>query len=319
MIVEPRAMRDAFLERIWRAMADEAKLFFVSADFGSPVLDRIRGDFPKRYVNVGIAEQNLVNVSAGLALEGFKVFAYAIAPFVTLRCYEQIRVNLALLSVIRPMNVTLIGVGAGYSYTVSGPTHQCFEDITVMRALPNVRVLSPADHLAAARLFDYCAAGGVNYLRLDAQVLPVVYPAEGPALDLGFHVHRRGRSVCLLATGFMLHTALQVAADLALLGHEVGVVDLFNLSEFASEELRRFLAAYSGIVTLEEGFSGRGGLDALMFSFLSQNSHVRMLAIGVPAQYRFALGGRTELHEQAGIGPNAVLGKIQDFIVNISV
>ena len=145
MPVKPRAMRDALLERIHFAMASDRDIFLVSADFGSPVLDRIRGDYPTRFVNVGVAEQNLINISAGLALEGYKVFCYAIAPFITMRCFEQIRVSLALLSKIRPMNVNLIGVGAGYSYVVSGPTHQCYEDITLMRALPNFQVMSPAD------------------------------------------------------------------------------------------------------------------------------------------------------------------------------
>ena len=107
-------------------MKTDEIIFFVSADFGSPVLDDIRADFPDRFLNVGIAEQNLINVSAGLALEGFTVFAYAIAPFITMRCFEQLRVNLALLSEVRDMNVNLIGVGAGYSYVVSGPTHQCY-------------------------------------------------------------------------------------------------------------------------------------------------------------------------------------------------
>ena len=115
MTNKPIAMRDALLERIWKSMGSDQKIFFLSADFGSPVLDKIRADFPDRFINVGVAEQNLINVAAGLALEGYKVFAYAIAPFITMRCCEQIRVNLALLSSVRKMNVNLIGVGAGYS------------------------------------------------------------------------------------------------------------------------------------------------------------------------------------------------------------
>ena len=98
MSIKPLAMRDAFLERIWREMAEDNKIFLTSADFGSPVLDKIRADFPDQFVNVGIAEQNLINVSAGLALEGYTVFAYAIAPFITMRCYEQIRVCLLYTS-----------------------------------------------------------------------------------------------------------------------------------------------------------------------------------------------------------------------------
>ncbi|MGA0345618.1 MAG: hypothetical protein ACO3N9_03645 [Alphaproteobacteria bacterium] len=133
MGTKPIAMRDALLEKIWQRMAHDETVFFVSSDFGSPVLDKIRSDFGERFINVGIAEQNLINVSAGLALEGFNVFSYAIAPFITMRCFEQNRVNLALLSEARKINVNLIGVGAGYSYVVSGPTHQSYEDITIMR------------------------------------------------------------------------------------------------------------------------------------------------------------------------------------------
>ena len=183
-VIKPLAMRDVFLNRIWQNMENEKKIFFVSADFGSPVLDKIRTDFPERFINVGIAEQNLINVTAGLALEGYKVFAYAIAPFITMRCYEQIRVSLALLSEVRPMNVNLIGVGAGYSYVVSGPTHQCYEDITLMRCLPNFMVLSPSDHITASALFDHCLGeNGLRYFRFDAQVLPVVYKDSVPDIQ----------------------------------------------------------------------------------------------------------------------------------------
>ena len=123
-------MRDALLKNILEAMREDENVYFVTADFGSPVLDHIRADFPNRFVNVGVAEQNLINISSGLALEGYTVFSYAIAPFITMRCFEQLRVNLALLSEVRDINVNLIGVGAGYSYVVSGPTHQCYEAVS---------------------------------------------------------------------------------------------------------------------------------------------------------------------------------------------
>jgi transketolase len=321
MSVKPLAMRDVLLDRIWQAMAHDQKIFFTSADFGSPVLDKIRADFPDRFVNVGIAEQNLINVSAGLALEGYTVFAYAIAPFITMRCYEQIRVSLALLSEVRPMNINLIGVGAGYSYVVSGPTHQCYEDITLMRALPNFRVLSPADHVSAGSLFDRCVSTkGPKYLRFDAQVLPVIYEAGAPDLDVGFHVHRRGERVCLVATGYMLHTALKVAEELAAAGHSVGVIDLFDISNFAADQLQTVLSSYAGIVTLEEGFRGRGGVDSMMFEFIARRGlNSRMLNIGVEGGYRFELGSRAELHEQVGIGPEFVRGSVKTFIQSVTV
>ena len=320
MSTKPLAMRDVLLDRIWRAMSEDQTIFFVTADFGSPVLDKIRADFPDRFVNVGIAEQNLINISAGLALEGHTVFAYAIAPFITMRCYEQIRVSLALLSEVRPMNVNLIGVGAGYSYVVSGPTHQCYEDITLMRALPNVRVLSPADHISAGAMFDRCVSSrGPKYLRFDAQLLPVIYETGAPDLEIGFHVHRTGKQVCLLATGYMLHTALKVADSLSAAGHSVGVIDLFDISNFAAEKLQQELSSYAGIVTLEEGFRGRGGVDAMMFEFIARRGlAARMLNIGVEGAYHFELGSRTELHEQVGIGEKSVLASVSGFIQSLS-
>ncbi|MDP3705851.1 MAG: transketolase C-terminal domain-containing protein [Legionellaceae bacterium] len=316
MTIRPIAMRDAFLDRLCQAMAFDDKIFFVSADFGSPVLDRIREQFPNRFVNVGIAEQNLINISAGLATEGFKVFAYAIAPFITMRCYEQIRVNLVLLSTVRTLNVTLIGVGAGYSYVVSGPTHQCYEDLSIMRALPTMSVYSPADHVAAAALFETCLENnGPKYLRLDAQVLPVLYEESTPDMLQGFHQLRSGDDICLLATGYMVHTALKIAQELLSLDINATVIDLYDISHFDAKSLQTVLQGFPSIVTLEEGFRGRGGLDAMMFDWLAQrNMNIRLLNIGVEGSYRFELGSRTELHEQVGIGVHVVTQKVIKFL-----
>jgi len=321
MSLKPRAMRDAFLERLYLEMKIDEKIFFISADFGSPVLDKIRADFPNRFVNVGIAEQNLINVSAGLALEGYKVFAYAIAPFITMRCFEQIRVSLALLSQVRPMNVNLIGVGAGYSYVVSGPTHQCYEDLTIMRALPSVQVMSPSDHLVAESMFNHCIDNiGPKYLRVAAQVLPVIYENVAPDLKRGFHLHREGKSLCLLATGFMLHTALEAAAELAEIGIEIGVIDLYVISNLDEVALKRVLSSYPGVVSLEEGFRARGGIDSMLFDFLGRMGLTsKMYNIGVDPGYRFELGSRAELHEQVSIGVNAVISQIRDFADSIGI
>jgi len=317
-IIQPRAMRDTFLQSVYEEMVKDQNIFFVSADFGSPVLDKIRADRPDRFINVGIAEQNLINVSAGLALEGFKVFAYAIAPFITMRCFEQIRVNLALLSEVRPMNVNLIGVGAGYSYVVSGPTHQCYEDITLMRAMPNMQVISLSDQRIASTMPAHClASNGPKYLRLDAQVLPVLYPDSLPDLHAGYHVHSHGARICLVATGYMMHTALKAAARLEEAGISVGIIDLFNLSRFDQSKFNSEISTYETVVTMEEGFSGRGGLDAMMFNHVARHGlNLRVVNIGVEGGYRFEVGERQVLHEQVGIGVEAVIRKVTSLHCN---
>ena len=106
-------MRDVFIETLCRRMAGDDRIWFLAADLGSPALDRMREEFPDRFINVGIAEQNLVNIASGLALEGQIVYAYAIAPFIPMRAFEQVRINLSVSSQIRPVNVNLIGLGGG--------------------------------------------------------------------------------------------------------------------------------------------------------------------------------------------------------------
>jgi len=309
------AMREAFLTALLTAMEKDERIFFLSADFGSPVIDTLRTKFPDRFLNVGVAEQNLVNISAGLSLEGYTVFAYAIAPFITMRCLEQTRVNLALLSEVRKLNVNLIGVGAGYSYVVSGPTHQCLEDLSIMRALPNMQVYSPADYISAAGLLQPCLQNsGPKYLRFDVQSLPALYASQAPDMNRGFHVHRKGQGICLVATGYMVHTALAVAERLRVVGHHAGVIDLFSLSRFSAVELADVLRPYGGIVTLEEGFQGRGGLDALISMFvIKQNLPARMMMVGVEDTYRFDLGTREQLHKNVGIDAGTVFDRVNKF------
>lgn len=306
----PVAMRDALLARIHDAMATDPSVFLVTADFGSPVIDAIRRDHADRFVNVGIAEQNLINIAAGLALEGGTVFAYAIAPFITMRCLEQVRVSLCLLSQLRAMAVTLVGVGAGYSYAVSGPTHQCYEDISIMRSLPALQVLSPADHVTTAALFEACRAPGIRYLRLDAQPLPVL--ADAPPGASGLRCLRPGPArIALVATGFMTHTALAVADALAARGIGASLHDVVDLSGFDAGTLGAALDGAELVVTLEEGFTGRGGLDAVVQDRL-RGRLPRLLPIGVPPAYGFALGTRAELHAAIGLDPATITARILD-------
>jgi len=300
-------MRDALLRRILQSMKTDEDVFFISADFGSPVLDEIRSDHPDRFINVGVAEQNLINVSAGLALEGYKVFSYAIAPFITMRCFEQLRVNLALLSEVRNINVNLIGVGAGYSYVVSGPTHQCYEDISLIRSLPNFRLFSASDHHVASHLFDKSISEtGPKYLRLDAQILPPLRESlnDENLLD-GFQLLRTGDEGLIVATGYMTHTALSVLERLESSGVKLAVLDLFDLTGFDETKFLSIIKDQPAIFTMEEGFRERGGLDSVIGSVLKRaNSKVLFESIGVTPGYSFELGTRQELHELVGIGQN---------------
>jgi len=304
--MKPTTMRDAFIGTLCERMESDDSIFFLAADLGAPALDGLRARFPERFVNVGIAEQNLINVATGLALEGFTVYTYAIAPFITMRAFEQVRVNLAISSQIRPVNVTMIGLGGGVSYQVSGPTHHCLEDLAIMRLLPNVSVYCPADAVTAARLVDHTRqTPGPKYIRFDGKVLPQLYP-DPSAVDpqRGFAELVAGEEVCVVATGFMTHRALNAARQRP----GMGVIDLFALKPCDEAALATRLAPYRHVITMEEGFINNGGLDGLVGKVLRERELAcRLHPVGFNDRYVFELGTRDHLHAVNGADEAALL------------
>jgi transketolase len=298
-------MRDAFIGTVCDRMATDESIFFLAADLGAPALDRIREQYPDRFINVGIAEQNLINVASGLGLEGYTVYTYAIAPFITMRAYEQVRVNLAVSSQIRPVNVTMLGLGGGVSYQVSGPTHHCLEDLAILRLLPNISVYCPSDWVTAAALVDQTRTTvGPKYIRFDGKALPGLRE-EISATDMsrGFSELATGNNVCLISTGYMTHRAVAVATELG----DVGVIDMFKLKYFDSSSLMSILSRYKHLVTIEEGFIGGGGLDAAISTLLTDSrSDLTLDRLGFNDSYVFELGTRDQLHGLSNMDNKAI-------------
>ena len=306
-------MREILISTIGDLMDRDGNIFFLSADMGAPSLDRIRETFEDRFINVGIAEQNMINVAAGLAMEGFTVYTYAIAPFY-LRTLEQIRINLSLPSQLRDINVNMLALGAGFSYDVSGPTHHCLEDISIMRAMPNVVTVSPADWQTAQSLPGFAAGNPKpKYFRLDGKVLPTLYDSpEHVDFTRGFRQLRQGQRICIVATGVMTHQALKVAKRF---GDEVGVIDLFLLDSAKDEALAETLASYSTIITWEEGFAKRGGLDSYISMLIAEKGLAdRHLGFGMPDTFDFTPGDRYSLHDSNGFGEDRVTETVKSFL-----
>jgi transketolase len=156
-------MRNAFIKSLYDVFEKNENAYFFTGDLGYGVLDKIAEDFPERFVNAGICEQNMTSVAAGLALSGCTVYTYSIASFSTLRCLEQIRDNAAYHNA----DVKIISVGAGVGYGTLGMTHQATEDLSVMRAIPNMTIISPCDpeEAAVSAEISYKKKGTV-YIRL---------------------------------------------------------------------------------------------------------------------------------------------------------
>lgn len=306
-----KTMRDVFIETIYERMHKDDSIFFLSADMGAPTLDKLRRDFKDRFINVGIAEQNLINIATGLALENYIVYAYAIAPFITMRAYEQIRQNLSISSQIKPLNVNLIGLGAGLSYGLSGPSHHCLEDISIMRLLPNFTIFSPSDWKLAEGFVDYSINMKMpKYLRFDGKSLPSIYgEIDDLILEKGFYELLKGKKVCLVSTGFMTHRALKVAKEF----QNIGVIDVFLLKPVDENSLFEVLKKYEYIITIEEAFINNGGLDSLISKiFRDHQLNVKLKNLGFNDKYVFEVGERDYLHKLNGLNEESIIKTIKN-------
>ncbi len=298
-----KAMRDTFLTSLYQKMKTDDTIFFITADFGAPIVDKIRESHPDRFINVGIAEQNLVNVATGLALEGFSVYAYAIAPFITMRCFEQIRVNVSVLSHIREVNINFIGVGAGVSYVMSGPTHHCLEDLSIMKTLPNMEVFSPSDYMISEAYLDRTLAiKKPKYIRLDAQ--PMAALEENiKDFDNGFRILQQGKKLAIISTGYMSQIAINIVKDF-----DIMLIDLYFMNNYNKSKMDKYLEDIDTIITIEEGFKGCGGLDAeINFNFKDKN----VVNLGFEKKYTFKIGSRDFVHSEHGIGEQGIRDEIR--------
>ena len=305
-----KVMRDVLIDEVYHHLHEDRNIFFLSADFGAPSLDKLRKKFANRFINVGIAEQNLINVATGLALEGFTVYAYTISAFITMRAYEQIRTNLSLMGQTKELNVNLIGVGAGLSYNVSGPTHHCLEDITIMRLFPNFIVFSPSDWILVKRFVDVTLTiRRPKYIRLEGKAVPDIYGDKNDfSFEKGFYELMKGDRVCLVSTGYMTHKALKVVKELLAKNTRIGLIDVFILKPLNKDLLFEVLKKYRRIITLEEAFIKSGGLDSLIAEILTErDAGIELKRMGFYDKHVFELGSREYLHEINGLGEQDII------------
>lgn len=300
--------RDVFIDTIYEFAKKDKDVYFMSADLGAKALDRFREDLPKQFIHAGISEQNMIDVAAGLAQSGKKVYVYAMTPFITFRCYEQIKVVLGSMN----LPVTIVGIGAGYSYDDAGPTHYAIEDISCMRVIPNIEILNPSDEnsIVAAAKLSY-EEPKFRYLRIDRKFLPNVYKEEN--ILEGVCEISSGEKVVLLTNGYMFQKAVEIKEILHDKGINLGLVDIFRIKPLNKEKLKEIVQRYDKVVILEEHFLD-GGLGSSVLEVLSDvGVLVPTLRLGIIDKYLFDNGGRDYIHKLSGIDNTTVVEKIIQF------
>lgn len=262
------------------------KVIFLTSDVGSfSGLDRYKSKFPQSFYNVGISEQNMLGVAAGLAKENFNVFATTYAAFASLRCADQIKVNMGYMQ----LPIKLLGMAAGLSAGILGPTHMSIEDVATMRAIPNVVIISPSDCLSTIKAVLAVASYNCPvYLRLSgASNTPIVYKEDfcfeiGKAIEL-----KQGNDITIVATGSMVANALKVASLLEEQNISIKVLDMHTIKPIDTDAIDKACSSKM-IVTLEE-HSIYGGLGSAVAEYLTfKQNHPRHLIIGIKDFYPHA-------------------------------
>jgi len=252
--------RAAYGMTLFDLAPDYDDLMVVTADTSTSAgLDRFRNTYPEKYVDVGIAEQNAMGIAAGLASEGMTVALSTFAPFQTMRCCEQIKVNLGYMK----HKVVFTGLASGVVLGTLGYTHCCIEDLAVMRAIPNITVLSPADCGETAKAVEAALNHHQSvYIRLTGgSPNPPVY-SEDYDFEIGKSVKlREGKDVGIVATGTMVHASMQAAELLAEDGIEASVINMHTIKPIDADTVKELAATTNLIATVEE-HSLIGGLGS---------------------------------------------------------
>jgi transketolase len=292
-------MRKKVLEEVYQLAKKDDRVFYIGSDLGKGTLAKFKEEMPKRFLMEAISEANLVSVAAGLALEGKIPYVNTIATFLTRRCFEQIAVDCCL----HRANVRLIANGGGLVYTPLGPTHEAIEDIAILRALPNMAILAPADADEMKRIMPLTLNhNGPIYIRLAKGGDPIASKDE--KLTIGKSVlMQEGKDALIATTGITLQIALEAAK---------------SLSKDGIETIVKYSSKIPIIITVEE-HSIIGGLGSAVAETIAEanfNEKKKFKRIGIPDKFAEEYGNQASLMESYGITSNNIVKLIKNLKSN---
>lgn len=305
-------MRNTFARTLYEMGAADPTVYIVVADI-SPAgsMSQFRDEFPERFINVGVAEQSMIGICAGLALRGMRPFAYTIATFAFYRCFEMVRDDLCY----QKLPVTVVGIGGGVSYSTLGGTHHAQEDVSIASAIPNMTVLAPCDPAEAGHATRYCATqtSGPVYLRMGKAGEPDLTAKAVEPFTFGrLRYIRRGSHVCVLGYGPSLKIAADVADGLERTGVSVSLVSAHTLKPLDRAGVVGLLSSHRQVVVVEE-CSPFGGLGARVKEIAwDVQAKCEIRTFSLKDEFIHFYGSHTELLREHGLDPARILREISE-------
>lgn len=305
-------MRNAFADELAKLAKEDERVVLLSGDIGNKLFDSFKKNAPTRFYNCGVAEANMTGVAAGLAMLGYRPFIYSITPFVTVRCLEQIRIDICY----HDLPVTIVGTGAGLSYAELGPTHHSCDDIGLLRILPNMSVVCPCDSMeVVGALRATLKQNKPMYIRLGKKGEAKIH-SDVPPFEIGKSITiKQGYDICLLSTGNMISTALEIAGKLEKENKTVRVESFHTVKPLDNKLLHELFKQYAFIATIEE-HSLIGGLGSSIVEWASDHgySQTKVIRFGTTDEFLPHIGSQTYARKYLGLCPekmtNRLLGAI---------
>jgi transketolase len=300
-------VRTAFINALYDLAEANPRITLVVGDLGFGVVEKFAQRYPRQFVNAGVAEQNMTGIATGLALSGRIVFTYSIANFPTLRCLEQVRNDVCY----HKADVKIVAVGAGFGYGSLGASHHATEDIAILRALPNMTVLAPADPYETEMAVRAAVeTNGPVYIRIGRAGEPAVHEKR-PKFTLGKAIRvREGKDIALIGTGGILFNTLQAAERLSSYSIEARVLSMHTLKPIDREAIIAASQETGAIFTVEE-HSIVGGLGGAVAEVLAESGRAaRFKRIGAGDYFADRVGSQEFMREYHGLTSNAIVDQV---------
>lgn len=305
-------MKRAFITTLAELARKDKRIFFLTGDLGFSAFENFREEFPDRFFNVGLAEQNMVGIASGLALSGKIPFIYSIIPFLIMRPFEQIRDDICYQN----CNVKLVGGGGGFGYGSAGSTHHAIEDIAIMRAIPNMTIVCPADpqEVELATMSAFVHQGPV-YMRLGQQRNKISFKDSNFKLNKG-RIVREGGDITIISTGDILENVLNAAEKLSEEKIEARVINMHTVKPIDKEIIIESANKTKKIFVVEEhtiiGGLGSAVAEVLMSSSFRNFNEIVFKSIGIQDAFTKVVGEQNYLREKYNLSADAIFKQIKE-------
>jgi transketolase len=302
-------MRDAFFEKLVESARLDERIIVLSADHGAFALKRFEEEMPDRYINIGIAEQNMVGVAAGLAASGKIVFIYGISPFVSLRVLEQLTIDVAAMQL--PVNV--ISVGAGFTYSTDGPTHQGLQDMSAVATIPGMTILNSSDPVNTRAFVEMAISSEKpHYIRIEKEKLSefsLSCDMEKLKSEGYYKLNECESKVLIIATGLLSHLALDIAGTyLTQYNMKVAVFDVFQIKPLTRKFLNQ-LCNFDIVIVLEESYKSVLASE-IALEILDRNLTIRLSVVECGENFIFNGSSREDMSRDAGLSRELIVNYI---------